>query len=453
MMKLIKTIVTALIIFSIPLFGQQPEDINSPPPQNATEEEDVGNETANQGKGVENPIHNLTPKSSTEDDILADSLKDIPNIIDFTYTEKEGLLPIHPLKYLRKAWTPIYLFYRDELNVDLAVAYTTLYQRATTGIGYEEAAGDDFDFYGLWTICDKEKTLHPSSVGFAFEGRNEWTTIPPRLLGANIGSLWGTVNTFSLEEYSLIQLWWEYHIIRKKFGFRVGKLDQTDYFNLYTFISSNFSFLNEGLTTDLTIAFPDNGLGVIFGYKPTKETFFFASIGDMNAVKTSWCLDTFFTEHEYFKAFEFSYKPKVPCQGEGNYNVMIWHSDEVKKKHIPASQGFAVSLEQEFRTGFIPFLRYGHSDGKNTGITDSLATGFGVISPFRRKDDEFSFGIIWAKPRQNGLSDQMMCESYYRLQLTQHTQITPDVEVVFNPSYNPDHSMIGVFSIRFRVSL
>lgn len=462
-MKIFGKFIAISLVITCPIFGLE-EDLDTPLPPVS---EETPPSTPNKAAGEEAPPtppkkeageetqkpNDLTPKSSSEDDILADSLKDIPDIIDYTYTEKEGLLKVNPLEPLHQVWRPIYLFYRDEMDIDLALAYTTLYQRATAGIGYEEAAGDDFDFYGLWTICDKDKTLHPSSVGFNFESRAKWTSIPPRQLAANIGSLWGTVNTFSREDFSLIQLWWEYHLIRKKFGFRLGKLDQTDYFNLYTFTSSNFSFLNQGLTGDLTIGFPDNGLGAIVGYKPTQETFIFAGIGDMNAVKTSMCLDTFFSDHEYFTAFEFSYKPQVPCQGEGNYNIMIWHSDEVKKKHIPASKGFAVSFEQEFRSGFTPFVRYGHSDGKNTGITDSLAAGFGIITPFRRKDDEFGFGFIWAKPRKHGLSDQMMCESYYRLQLTHHIQISPDIEVIFNPSYNPRHDVIGVFSLRVRATL
>jgi porin len=397
--------------------------------------------------------NDLTPRSATDEQMLADSLKDIPDIIEYTYTEKEGLLNFHPLEPLHERWKPLYKFYRDKMHLDLAFAYTTLYQKATAGLKRTEAAGDDFDFYGVWTLCDYEKSKHPSSIGFNCESRAKWTAIPPRQLGANIGSLWGTVSAFSRYDFNLVQLWWEYHLIRKKFGFRVGKMDLSDYFNLYTFVSSNFSFLNNGLTGDLSIAFPNNGLSAILGYKPTKETFIFAAIGDMNGDKLSMSFDSFFSEHEYFTALEFSYKPKTPCQGEGNYNVMVWHADAIKRLRIPESKGFAISMEQEFRTGFLPFLRYGHSDGKGTGITDSLGAGFGVLRAFSRKDDEFGLGLIWAKPKNRDLRNQLMCETFYRLQLTHHIQITPDFEVIFNPTFNTKESMIGVFSIRMRMSI
>lgn len=396
------------------------------------------------------PIDDERPKAPS---LLSDSLKDIPDVIDYTYTEKEGLIDFNPIEPLHNTWKPIYKFYKDKMCVDLAIAYTSLYQRATAGLHHLEAAGDDFDFLGVWTIADKETAPHPSSIGFACESRAKWTSIPPRLLGENIGSLWGTVNTFSRYDYVLIQLWWEYHLIRKKFGFRLGKIDLTDYFNLYTFISSNFSFLDQGLTGDLTVNFPDNGLAVIVGYKPTDDTFLFAGIGDMNGDRRSMCLDTFFSEHEYFTAAEFSYKPKLCNLGEGNYNVMIWHSDPIKKKGVPASRGLAVSMEQELYCGLLPFVRYGYSDGRGTGIKHALGTGLGILNPFNRKDDEFSLGLIWGRPRDSRLCDQIMCETYYRLQLTHHIQISPDIEVIFHPSYNPKNDVIGVFSIRMRMNI
>ena len=42
---------------------------------------------------------------------------------------------------------------------------------------------------------------------------------------------------------------------------------------------------------------------------------------------------------------------------------------------------------------------------------------------------------------------------YYRLQLTHHIQITPDIVVILTPSYTPTHDMIGVFSFRVRATL
>lgn len=394
----------------------------------------------------------LTPRYSLGDQVLSESLKDIPEVIGYTYKKKDGLIQVDLLEGLRKKLYPIYLFYHEKMNLNLALAYTTLYQKASAGPSYTEAAGDDFDFYGVWTIAD-DKQCHPTSISFECESRAKWTTIPPQDLGESIGSLWKTVNAFSRYAFTLTQVWWEYQIIRKKFGFRVGKIDLSDYFNLYSFTSTNYNFLNQGLVDDVTIPYPQNGLGGVIGYKPTKESYIIFGIGDMNGQKTSLCFNTFFSRGEYFKGFEVGYKPKIPCRGEGNYNITIWHTDPIKRESQRSSKGVAISLEQEFRMGIVPFLRLGFSDGNASDITRSLSGGFGILRPFCREDDQFAIGGTWGKPKDNQLSGQFMLETYYRLQLSQNVQITPDIEMIVNPTYNSQNNVIGVFSLRMRMSL
>ena len=43
-----------------------------------------------------------------------------------------------------------------------------------------------------------------------------------------------------------------------------------------------------------------------------------------------------------------------------------------------------------------------------------------------------------------------MFESFYRVAVTPFTHLTPDLQVIFNPSKNPAEDMIAVGSIRLR---
>jgi len=396
-------------------------------------------------------------QQTRNDGVLGDSLKNIPDVLAENEEKHVGLFSWDPTEPFHQRWKKFDDWLKKKFNLDIGIAYTTIYQGATSKLHsptqkfYRGAAGGDFDLFGVLTLQDKKKPL-PSSIGFLSEVRNKYSSIPPRLLGANIGSLWGTVNTFTVQKYALVQLWWEQHLIKDKLGFRLGKIDLTDYLNLYTFISSNFNFLSESLTDSLTINFPSNGFGLIVGAALPKGWYIRTAIADANAVKTNLST-TFFSQCEYFTAFEIGYKPKNSACGEVNYNMTLWHSDARKKLHIPESKGIAFSLEQEIRKGVIPFLRFSFSDGKVRPVKQAIATGIGVISPFSRKDDECAFGFTWGKPSKKGLRNQYMLEAYYRLQLTPHFQVTPDIQVIMNPTFNHKNNVIGIFGVRVRFDI
>lgn len=391
-------------------------------------------------------------KKLKSDEDSDNSLKAIPDLLRFQDEKKKPLFKFNIIEPLHRKWYEAYKYLDKKYHLQLGFAYTSLYQRATTGLDGDEAAGGDFDFFGQWIINDKD-SCHPFSIGFFTEMRSKFTKIPPSDLGDAIGSLWGTVSTFNQQRYSLIQLWAEYHIIRKKFGFRIGKIDLTDYFNLYTFINTNFFFLNSGLTTELSTPFPSNGLSALLAYKPTKNSGILVAIADANGDKTTLSFDTFFSLHEYFTVIEYVYKPEFSNLGKGNYNVMLWHSDARKRLAIPSGWGYALSFEQEVGGGWLPFIRYGFSHGEIKRVRQSFSTGFGLLKPFSRDNDVYGFGVTWGEARDRKKRDQFVIETYYRLQLTPHIQISPDIEIFVNPTDNSEQSMIGVFGIRFRLDM
>jgi porin len=47
--------------------------------------------------------------------------------------------------------------------------------------------------------------------------------------------------------------------------------------------------------------------------------------------------------------------------------------------------------------------------------------------------------------------DQYTIETYYRLQVLNHLQVTPDLQLLFNPAFNPDEDRVWIFSLRARL--
>ncbi|MCP4258463.1 MAG: carbohydrate porin [Planctomycetes bacterium] len=100
----------------------------------------------------------------------------------------------------------------------------------------------------------------------------------------------------------------------------------------------------------------------------------------------------------------------------------------------------------------IPFVRYSLSDGDSTNIQQLLSTGIWFIDTFGRENDVAGIGLAWGAPVNKSLWDQYTMESFYRFQVKKHLQITPGIQLIANPSNDPDSDFKAVFQIRARIT-
>ena len=76
-----------------------------------------------------------------------------------------------------------------------------------------------------------------------------------------------------------------------------------------------------------------------------------------------------------------------------------------------------------------------------------------------RSADLFGLAGGWVRPVQPDLPialpmlrDQWTTEVFYRYQVTSNFAITPDFQLIFNPSLNPTKDTLSVFSVRGRIA-
>ena len=73
-----------------------------------------------------------------------------------------------------------------------------------------------------------------------------------------------------------------------------------------------------------------------------------------------------------------------------------------------------------------------------------------------RLSDRFSLGLNWGRPNDDiygeTKDDQYTIESYYRMQVTKRLQVTPDIQLLFNPALNPEQDLVWVLGLRARLS-
>jgi len=315
----------------------------------------------------------------------------------------------------------------DNYGLDLGITYSILYQHASKSLPGREsdASAGIFDFFGEWHLLNRGKE-NEGYLGF----RTKWshtflTDIPPDSLGNEIGSLWGTSSTFNNQDFFITQLWWTQFLWDDKIKFRIGKVDQADFVDFFSFSSDKLYFINAAFSLNPTIPFPDNGLGGFIKFKPTDLFYVLLSFGDNNAKADSLNFRSFFEVREYFTALEINFNPLAKKYGlDGNHHVTFWHSDGSAEEGTPSSKGFSINLDEVFKEKYGAFIRYSYSDGKNTDVKQLFSIGFGLTNlPVLRKD-VFAFGFAVGEPRQNNLRTQYVLESFYRIQLFSIVQNT-----------------------------
>jgi hypothetical protein len=401
---------------------------------------------------VETAIKSTLEKK--EETPLSSSVENVTNQLDKITTDRDKAIIKSYIKEkdpLLRAWNILTAKLDSKLGLKLGLAYTSLYQYATDTRGTRDAASGDLDIFGTWSLWNSEGN-HPGSLGFHAEYRPRYSSITPANLSIKTGSLWRTIQAFNRAEFSLVEIWWEQHILKDIIAFRIGKLDIEDYFNNYKFNSSSYYFFNAAFSSSPAIAFPESGGGLAMLYQPSKKCYIMAGISDTNGKKTSLDNTFFFTASKYFYAVEFGVKPKFNHYGEGTYSLTLWHREERDEDDLPSDEGFAISLQQEITDKITPFVRYSCSDGDATNIQQIISAGVGFNDIFGRENDVAGIGLAWGAPSDKSLHDQYTMETFYRFQVKKHIQITPGIQLIVDPSNDPDSDVKAVFQIRARIT-
>ena len=64
---------------------------------------------------------------------------------------------------------------------------------------------------------------------------------------------------------------------------------------------------------------------------------------------------------------------------------------------------------------------------------------------------------MWYQPFRDipgsGQRDQWGIETYWNLAMTPNMTLTPDIQLIFDPSFNPRSNFIAVPDLKFRISI
>jgi porin len=347
--------------------------------------------------------------------------------------------------------------FEREYGFGFGFDYNALIQFASESPDDDIAAGGVFRAFGHWTIVGRD-TKNTGSLVYKVENRHRLgTDISPKDLGNEIGYAGLTAVTFSDVDWVLTNLYWNQQLLENRLAFVAGLVDVTDYIDVYGLVNPWTDFNNYAFTTNPTIPAPDQGLGVAVRLTASKNIYILGGIADTNGDPTDPgdSINSFFDEGEYFTHLEIGWASSWERRFDDNIHLTTWHADEREQAQVPDGWGLAFSYSRLFNDIWEPFFRAGYAKDGGALWEGSISTGFGYYPG--KGSDVLGFGINWSRPSTDtfgpGLDDQITAELYYRWQVLKILAITPDVQLLINPALNPNEDVIGVFSIRGRISL
>jgi len=366
--------------------------------------------------------------------------------------------PLASVPGVDSVWQPWYDFksgLTTNYGVQFGIAWTPVYQVATDSLdGQNQAAGGIFELLGRWTFLDRHGD-HPGSIGFRVENRHTLgTSFPPQSLFANIGAGTPTAIGFSEFDLCVAELYYEQDVIKNRFIVRVGKTLPFAIYDFFFFKNPKTDYMNANVALNPSIAWPQFGLGAAAEVRPWEEVYLVAGIHDANGSPTQAGFDTFFEDREYFVVGEIGWDPGYLVGEEYNpmapdVHATFWHVDARTEAGIPEGWGASLTAQKPFGK-IVPFARYGYSDGGASLLQHLVMAGVNWTQVFGYPQDVVGLAFSYGQPSAEGLRDQYTSELYYRMQLTRRLAITPSVQLIANPSANPDKEFLALFGIRGR---
>jgi len=117
------------------------------------------------------------------------------------------------------------------------------------------------------------------------------------------------------------------------------------------------------------------------------------------------------------------------------------------------SSSVAVRFEQKIRDTALPFITYSRASGGATGVRQLVTAGLGLKGIIGNRSDISGVAVAWGQPENRSLRNQYVAELFYRVQLTDSIQVTPDLQLIVEPSRNRYNDAIGVLGLRMRIVL
>jgi porin len=297
----------------------------------------------------------------------------------------------------------------------------------------------------------------------------------------------GDFQGFSLIETSenddqIAELWFEQILFDESLRFKLGKIDAATEFAFIN-AAGNFSNASSGFSPTIAAlpSYPDPAVGGVVQFMPS-DTFyvsagFFDGAGPADGVRTGpRGPETFFSDDEsddWLWIGEVGFGWSFAERREGRGALGVWHHtgdwaefEGVDPDNPETSTNFGVYALVEQRVhqcdgeaddseqGVYLFAQLGWADGDVNEAQWHAGMGVSLNGTFDGRDED-STGVYFSWVGLNddaGYSeDEIVLETFYKVQVTPWASVKPDLQVIFNPGGTDDYETAVVGTLLFEV--
>jgi hypothetical protein len=359
----------------------------------------------------------------------------------------DALLGAGPARRLLGPYDRLRQSARESLGLDYLVYYSQLFQQGSEDLADDRLLVGQLHALARWELLEHER-FGESALGVYFVDVRELLGNPPSQFSDATDSSF-LVNDGEDSFASLKQLFWEQRLLAGRLDIIAGQIELQGFMNGNSYADDDsYSFVAQPLSTNPVTALPPAGLGAYLELRPSAHGYFSLAFVDANANGKLPDFDTF-AKGEYVFAAELGWTPSFDGIGGGAYRFTAVRADATASE--PSGSGFALSFEQQLGAAWGLFLRYQSAWGRKPALQASLGAGAVWTRPFGRRRDWLGLAFFWGDPSQRDRSDELGVETYWRLQLSDRLELTPDLQVHVHPDRGDGLSLVG--GLRLRLAL
>ena len=280
----------------------------------------------------------------------------------------------------------------------------------------------------------------------------------------NIGMLTDPQGTISKRNgFRVPELAWQQAFAKGSLVTLAGVVAQGNYLDVNTYANTGRGqFLNSALINSMVLPLPSFNFAVNLQWQPAPEFYVMtgATAGNASAGETPW---TDFSWQDWSVVSEFGFAPHdFLGLGPGVYRVQPF----LAQAGGPTQGGIAFNFEQQLghHSPFGWFGRFGVGGSQvSAGASAQVGTGFVMEGPLEHlglvpklTNDYAGVGFVWSQPSATSKTvyhrNEYVAETFYTLQLSPMMRLQPDLQLVWNPAFNPDPGPFTVVQTQFILS-
>lgn len=217
------------------------------------------------------------------------------------------------------------------------------------------------------------------------------------------------------------------------------------------------NFLGYSLAQNGSQNYSQGSLGAYAQLNPTREITLAGGFQDANNIAANYILFSTLGRGQYAWFGYGAWSPTIAKFGQGEY-ALLYYSQPSVALQPQASTGLSFSASQPLGEHWGLFLRANTAWNSSWYIQSSIAGGAVYNDPLGRDPlDQIGLGIAWNKTNQSlyagtfALPSETMLELYWAWTVFKRLQVTPDLQLYFQPALTPTQQLAAVFSLRVSV--